>query len=58
MASFETVAVIAVGTVGSRAGFSSGKMKCVNSAIPGPMKINQATNAARGMRSNKPMAVR
>jgi hypothetical protein len=35
----------------------SGKMKCVTSAAPGPMKMNHATNAAIGIRMSKPIAV-
>ena len=37
-------------TSGWMAGLSSGKMKWVNSATPGPMKMNQATKPASGMR--------
>ena len=41
-------AVTAAGLSGSRTGGKIGKMKCVNSAIPGPMMMNQETNAAEG----------
>jgi hypothetical protein len=51
-------ASIGAGFAGSSAGAISGKMKCVNSAIPGPMKMNQATKAASGTRSRSPIAVR
>jgi hypothetical protein len=44
----ETYALIAEGVVGLKAGFNSGKMKCVNSATPGPMKMNHAMKPAMG----------
>lgn len=38
------------GVAGLMAGFNSGKMKCVNSATPGPMKMNQARKPAKRIR--------
>src|SRR5262245_41814343 len=47
---FDTCVVIAAVNIGFSAGLRSGKMKCVNSATPGPMKMNQAINPAIGTR--------
>jgi Protein of unknown function (DUF1579) len=46
----EPACEIGPGTAGWRAGWSSGKRKCVPSAPPGPRKLNQARQPASGTR--------
>src|SRR6266566_906190 len=55
---FDTACDIEPASSGWIAGWSTGKMKCVNSATPGPMKMNQARNPANGTPLYRPSAVR